>query len=70
MVSDCRWDGQKNENYHNVLLESFHPFAYVIEPTMRVFTFGYDAQRDTCEQKNEEDFEKSVQGKWKYPSGK
>lgn len=69
LVSDWRWDRQKSANYHNVLLESFYPFVYVIEPTVRVFAFGYDTQRDTCEQKDEEDFEEGVQGNWIYPSG-
>ena len=44
-------NAHKSENYH-VILNSIHPFVYVIEPAVRVFAFEPYRQWNTCKQKS------------------
>jgi hypothetical protein len=50
------------------MLKSFHPFAHIIEPAVRVVAFKQYGQWDACQQKSKDEFEKCIQGKREDPS--
>ena len=63
-------NAHKSDNYHDVILNSIHPFVYVIEPAVRVFAFEQYRQWNACKQKIKKELEYCVQGKREDPSTK